>query len=93
MQAGTYVLKFNVLEAEPPLLTTVTVHVVGCSVGDVTTVTGDACQTCERGYYSFDPRNNTCDWCVPNAECAGGANILTAPGYWRSAPRSIQMHM
>ncbi len=86
-------MEFKVIKAGEPVTTNVTVHVVHCGEGDVTTVTGDACQTCEKGYYSFDPRNNTCDNCVPNAECPGGAEILPLPGFWCSSPRSIQIHM
>lgn len=69
-----------------------TVYVVKCGVGDTTASTGDACQTCERGYYSLDPRNSTCDQCVPNAECPGGSVVLPAPGFWHSSPNSVQMH-
>lgn len=90
--AGTYIVQCVVFP-EKPLVTNVTVHVVQCSIGDVTAATGDACQICEKGYYSFNPRNSSCDWCVPNAECPGGAEVLPLPGFWRSSPLSIQMHM
>jgi hypothetical protein len=86
-------VSFVIPTANNPPTVNVTVHVVQCSIGDLTAATGDACQTCDRGYYSFDPRNSTCDWCVPNAECPGGAEIHPNPGFWRSSQRSIQMHM
>jgi hypothetical protein len=70
----------------------VSVHVVNCSVGMVTAVSGDACQPCETGYYSSDPRNSTCDQCVPGAQCPGGAVVSPVPGWWASSPRSVQMH-
>jgi hypothetical protein len=69
----------------------ITVHVAECGLGDVTVSTGDACQTCGRGYYSFNPLNNTCDTCVLNAEC-GNSTILPVAGFWSSSPRSTQMH-
>jgi hypothetical protein len=90
--AGTYLVKFTLPSANEAPSVNVTVHVVNCEVGDVTSVTGDACQTCEKGYYSLDPRNSTCDICVPNAECSGGSSIIAAPQFWHSSPRSIQMH-
>jgi hypothetical protein len=83
---------FSVPGADKPPVTTVWVHVVECPLGDVTSVTGDACQTCESGYYSLDPRKHTCDMCVPNAECSGGVVIQPIQGFWHSAPHSIQMH-
>ncbi len=70
----------------------VAVHVVNCSMGDVTARAGDACQTCDWGWYSLDPRNSTCDQCLPNAVCKGGASIAPLPGWWHSSPRSIQVH-
>jgi hypothetical protein len=90
--AGTYQVKFTIPGADDPPSTNITVHVVDCGVGDVTSLTGDACQTCENGYFSLDPRNNTCDICVPNAECIGGASITPAADFWHSAPHSVQMH-
>lgn len=92
MQTGKYQVNFTIPGTDDPPTTSITVHVVNCGLGDVTSVTGDACQTCEKGYYSLDPRNNTCDICVPNAECSGGAAITPAPEFWHSSPRSIQMH-
>lgn len=70
----------------------VKVHVVNCTQGDVTVSTGDACQLCSRGQYSFDPRNSTCDQCVPNAECPGGSVVLALPSFWLSSRRSVQVH-
>jgi hypothetical protein len=90
--AGAYNISFavtNFAHVEPVVKT---VYVVKCGVGDTTASTGDACQTCERGSYSLDPRNSTCDQCVPNAECPGGAVILPLPGFWHSSPNSVQMH-
>lgn len=92
MHAGTYQVQFIIPGFVNPPTATIMVHVVQCPLSDVTSVTGDMCQTGERGYYSFDPRNSTCDICVPNAECSGGALIQPTPGFWHSAPHSIQMH-
>lgn len=90
--AGSYTLQFTVSQYDgiPPV--DVTVHVVNCSVGDVTVSSGDACQECPYGSYSLDPRNSSCDQCMPNAECPGGAQILPLPGFWHSSPRSHQLH-
>ncbi len=93
VQAGTYQVRFIIPGSNNPPTVIVTVHVVDCKQGETTAATGDACQTCDRGYYSLDPRRATCDNCVPNADCLGGANIVPSPGYWHSAPHSIQMHM
>lgn len=92
LPAGTYTLDFSTptYGSVPPI--SMTVHVVNCSRGDVTVSSGDACQTCTRGSFSMDPRNNTCDQCVPNAECPGGYLVLPLPSFWKSAPSSIQMH-
>lgn len=93
--AGSYTLRVGAWGADYDSLNAthdVVVHVVNCSTGDVTARTGDACQECEWGWYSLDPRNSTCDQCVPNAVCTGGASIAPIPGWWHSSPRSVQMH-
>ena len=84
-------LKFSTLAYDVPPIS-MTVHVVNCSVGDITVSSGDACQKCTRGTFSLDPRNSTCDQCVPNAECPGGALILPLHGFWHSSHKSLQMH-
>lgn len=92
-RTGAYLLQFFA-PSMLGMMTSInmTVHVVNCSVGMVTAVSGDACQPCETGYYSFDPRNSTCDQCVPDAQCPGGALVLPVSGWWSSSPRSVQMH-
>jgi hypothetical protein len=90
--AGVYTVSFHVPGFPHVRPVNLTVHVVPCSQGDVTSSSGDACIPCSRGWYSLDPRNSTCDQCVPNAECPGGASILPLPGWWHSSPRSTQMH-
>jgi hypothetical protein len=77
------------IEVVPPVNTTV--HVAKCGLGDITVSSGDACQTCGRGYYSFDPLNSTCEMCVPDAEC-GNFTVLPVAGFWSSSPHSTQMH-
>ena len=88
---GTYIIKFMAPEFPSIPAVNITVHVTQCELGDVTASTGDACLTCGRGYYSFDPTNTTCDICVPNAEC-GNATVLPVAGFWSSSPLSTQMH-
>jgi hypothetical protein len=92
--AGLYVLNFSAVGETAPAVPAVQVkvHVVNCTQGDVTLSTGDACAKCARGQYSFDPRNSTCDQCVPDAECPGGAVVLALPGFWLSSPHSVQVH-
>jgi hypothetical protein len=96
--AGLYVLNFSVAGEIAPNVAPVQVrvHVVNCSQEDVTVSTGDspsdACAKCAKGQYSFDPRNSTCDHCVANADCPGGAVVLALPGFWLSSPHSVQVH-
>jgi hypothetical protein len=89
--AGTYNLTLVAMGVDG-VNSTIVVHVVNCSMGDVTARTGDACQTCDWGWYLLDPRNSTCDQCVPNALCEGGASIAPLPGWWHSSSRSVQIH-
>lgn len=92
LQTGAYQVQFIVPGSKDPPTATILVHVVDCPVGNVTSVTRDACQACESGYCSLDPRNHTCDMCVPNAECPGGALVEPIPGFWHSVPHNMQMH-
>jgi hypothetical protein len=88
---GTYFIAFlaRAFNNIPPI--NLTVHVTKCGVGDVTVSSGDTCQTCGQGYFSFNPTNSTCDICVPDAECEK-STVLPVAGFWTSSPRSTQMH-
>lgn len=92
LHAGLYNLQFKAFSFDDVAPVNVKVHVVGCSIGEVTAVTGTACTKCEKGYFSLNPENNTCDMCVENANCSGGAVILPVQGFWHSSPQSLQMH-
>lgn len=96
---GQYDITFRVFDAivpvaEPPPFAALTVFIVNCSVGDVTIHSGNmfACQTCPKGSYSLDPRNYSCDDCVPHAECPGGPAIVALRGSWHSSKYSPQVH-
>lgn len=89
--AGEYSVKFSAPEHPGLPVVGMTIHVAKCGLGDVTVSTGDACQTCGRGFYSFNPLNSTCDICVPDAEC-GNSTVVPVAGFWSSSPQSTQMH-
>lgn len=72
--AGRYNITFRPLDTPAGMLQTyLTVNVFSCPVGDVTVSSGDACQTCVRGFYSFNPANDTCDQCP---RYAGEASLV-----------------
>eukprot|EP00899_Mesostigma_viride_P004545 jgi/Mesvir1/14091/Mv21387-RA.1 len=51
-----------------------------------------ACERCLAPLFSWDPDNETCDVCPPNAECYGGHLVVPLAGYWQPTRASYRMH-
>jgi hypothetical protein len=50
----------------------------------------DVCVCCPPHTFSFT--NASCEPCPGNGNCSGGSLVQPVPGYWSSAPTSVQMH-
>jgi hypothetical protein len=59
-----------------------------CGVGE--TLQHDVCMCCPPHTFSFS--NDSCTKCPANAVCPGASIAEPLPGFWTSAPTSIQMH-
>jgi hypothetical protein len=59
-----------------------------CQTGEV--MQHDVCLCCPQHTFSFT--NASCEPCPPNGNCTGGSIVQPLPGYWSSAPTSVQMH-
>jgi hypothetical protein len=59
-----------------------------CAIGEV--LQHDVCNCCPPHTFSF--ANSSCTQCPPNAACPGASVVEPLPGFWSSAPTSIQMH-
>jgi len=69
---------------------TIRVHVRGCVPGENEDETGQRCNLCGQGRFSFNTTED-CDICPVNAECSN--SILTPKnGTWHSTSKSIQIH-
>eukprot|EP01017_Pseudomicrothorax_dubius_P036831 TRINITY_DN5318_c0_g2_i2.p1 TRINITY_DN5318_c0_g2~~TRINITY_DN5318_c0_g2_i2.p1 ORF type:complete len:178 (-),score=11.48 TRINITY_DN5318_c0_g2_i2:42-530(-) len=44
------------------------------------------CFRCPKEYFTLDGKN--CEYCIPNAKCNGGNEIVLDPGYWRANNKS-----
>lgn len=60
-----------------------------CHPGEIET--GNTCERCEPGTYSFDP-NLSCKDCPDHAQCPGNSSLVPVDGYWHSSPFSTQFH-
>ena len=56
-----------------------------CNPGENYENTSNTCSICVKTRYSFNPFNNGCKLCPPNAECRGGMNVSLEFGFWRSS--------
>lgn len=72
--------------------TSVNITIIPCPKGYVTGGRDDTCNPCPQGLYSFTATDATCSLCPANAECPGLATVWPAPGFWKSAPQSVQVH-
>ncbi|KAF6265475.1 hypothetical protein COO60DRAFT_1457077 [Scenedesmus sp. NREL 46B-D3] len=89
---GVYSIIFSLTDDPAGIApATLQLEVRSCTQGEVTP-RPDACEVCSAGSFSLSPSNASCDVCPEGASCPGGALILAQPGYWHSAPRSLQMH-
>eukprot|EP00899_Mesostigma_viride_P018518 jgi/Mesvir1/26668/Mv20452-RA.1 len=61
-----------------------------CAVGEVNV--SDACEPCTSPLFSWDPHNESCDPCPPNAACYGGGLVVPLAGYWQPAANSYSVH-
>jgi hypothetical protein len=59
-----------------------------CQAGE--TQQHDMCVCCPPHTFSF--ANASCEPCPRNGKCSGGSLVQPLPGYWSSAPTSVQMH-
>jgi hypothetical protein len=59
-----------------------------CQAGEV--LQHDMCVCCPQHTFSFT--NASCEPCPSNGNCTGGSLLEPLPGYWSSAPTSVQMH-
>ena len=59
-----------------------------CQAGE--TQQFDRCMCCPQHTFSFT--NASCEPCPRNGNCSAGSLVQPLPGYWSSAPTSIQMH-
>jgi len=59
-----------------------------CQAGEVRQ--HDMCVCCQQHTFSF--ANGSCQPCPRNGNCTGGSLVQPLPGYWSSAPTSVQMH-
>jgi hypothetical protein len=59
-----------------------------CRAGEVRQ--HDMCVCC--GQHTFSFTNVSCARCPANANCSDGNLVEPVPGYWSSAPTSVQMH-
>jgi hypothetical protein len=59
-----------------------------CEAGEFSQA--DMCVCCPQHTFSFT--NASCEPCPANGKCAGGSLVQPPPGYWSSAPTSVQMH-
>jgi hypothetical protein len=59
-----------------------------CQAGE--TQQHDMCVCCPQHTFSFS--NVTCEPCPRNGRCTAGITVQPLPGYWSSAPTSVQMH-
>jgi hypothetical protein len=59
-----------------------------CKAGE--TQLNDMCVCCPQHTFSFT--NASCEACPLNGNCSGGSLVQPLPGYWSSAPTSVQMH-
>ena len=58
-----------------------------CKVGE--TQQHDMCVCCPQHTFSFT--NVSCEACPRNGNCSGGSLVQPLPGYWSSAPTSVQI--
>lgn len=63
-----------------------------CNPGENYDNDTNTCSVCVKNKYSFNPFNNGCSLCPPNAECNGSMDIILNPGYWRSSIYSDQIY-
>ena len=58
-----------------------------------TILVGDRCEVCPEGKYLlvFSPDTSECKTCPSGANCPGGNQLVTKPGWWRSDARSDAM--
>lgn len=60
--------------------------VCAVQIGEVTTPDNDKCTVCERGYFSLNPANTTCDTCPHEAVCPGATvDAASAVNYTTAA--------
>eukprot|EP00878_Enallax_costatus_P019542 GHUV01020617.1.p1 GENE.GHUV01020617.1~~GHUV01020617.1.p1 ORF type:complete len:319 (-),score=54.98 GHUV01020617.1:1142-2098(-) len=88
---GRYIVSLSSPDYQNVHVANLTLHIRSCIRGEVTP-SPDACQPCQQGFYSCDPRLEVCDTCPSTANCSGGDVLIPIPGYWRSSGDSIQIH-
>jgi predicted outer membrane repeat protein len=87
---GAHIILFKVAGTPPlPVDASITVHVRQCRPGEVEEAPG-LCKSCQEGTYNF--ALGECLSCPPNAQCPGGAVVLSKPGFWQSSPQHNKAH-
>eukprot|EP00899_Mesostigma_viride_P020510 jgi/Mesvir1/28460/Mv15883-RA.1 len=104
---GTYILEFVAPLTYSIPSTFISVQVRACVLGEVQDQEGFFCQKCAYPLFSWNPRNHSCDLCLPNSICWGNSSkrvdddsdkwpgyvVTPKENYWHSAVYSPEFHL
>jgi hypothetical protein len=93
---GSTIAAFDSSKLDLPRFGRLTKCSVGVYLGWATCQAGetpqfDMCVCCPQHTFSLEA-NASCEACPLNGKCSGGSLVQPLPGYWSSAPSSVQMH-